>query len=87
MALVYDMAVTRAALRELIDRLPDQEIESVTQLLLAYEAGDRLRISMLLAPEVEPDPGEVEALEEADRIDDGSRTPSDAIRRELGLDH
>jgi len=84
MVRVYDMAVTRAALRDLIDQLPDKEIENVTQLILAYGAGDRARISMLLAPESEPEPDEIGALEEADRLDDGSRMTMEEIRRERG---
>ena len=84
MAPVYDVVVTRAALRDLIDHLPDKEIENVTQLILAYEAGDRARISILLAPEYEPEPDEIDALEEADRSDDGSRMSTEEVRRELG---
>ena len=82
---MYDMRVTRAALRELIDELPEHEIENVTELILAYEAGDRARISMLLAPEAEAESDEFKALGEADRFDDGSRASTEEVRRELGL--
>ncbi len=77
--------MTRNALRDLIDRLPEQEVETVGQLIIAYENGDRLRIAELLAAEVEPEPDEIDALREADELDDGSLLSMDAFRRELGL--
>ncbi len=83
--MVYHRSMTRAALRELIDRLPEQELDTVAQLIVAYENNDRLTIQELLAPEVEPEPDEIEALREADELDDGSRTSLDEMRRELGL--
>ncbi len=83
--MVYHRRMTRAALRELIDRLPEREVDAVAQLIVAYENNDRLTIQELLAPEVEPEPDEIEALREADELDDGSRTSLDEMRRELGL--
>ncbi|MHB1550428.1 MAG: hypothetical protein ACYCX6_04425 [Vulcanimicrobiaceae bacterium] len=76
--------MTRAALRELIDRLPEQEVDTIAQLIVAYENNDRLTIQELLAPGVEPEPDEIEALREADELDDGSRTALGEMRRELG---
>jgi len=77
--------MTRAALRELIDQLPDREVDTVAQLIVAYENNDRLTIQELLASGVDPEPDEAEALREADAIDDGSRVSLSEMRRELGL--
>jgi hypothetical protein len=78
--------MTRAALRELVDRLPDDEVDRVAELIAAYESGDRARIAELIAPEVDPEDNEIEALREADQLDDGARISVTEARRKLGLD-
>jgi len=78
--------MTRSALRELVDRLPEQDIESVTQLIIAYESGDRLTIAQLLAPEVDPKTDEVEALLELDERPDLAQIVSmEQLRTDLRL--
>jgi hypothetical protein len=70
----------------LVDRLPDDEVDRVAELIAAYESGDRARIAELIAPEVDPEDNEIEALREADQLDDGARISVTEARRKLGLD-
>ncbi len=53
--------------------------------IAAVRAGDLALVSSLLAEEVEPQPDEIEALDEAARMDDGTRLTADEVRRELRL--
>jgi hypothetical protein len=74
------------ALRVLAAALPlDRQVELTEEIVRAAAAGDVFLISTLLAPEEDPEPGESEALAEADAMDDGSRVDIATVRRELGL--
>ena len=53
--------------------------------IAAVRAGDLALVSSLLAEEVAPEPDEISALDEAARMDDGTRLSADDVRRELGL--
>jgi hypothetical protein len=55
------------------------------EVLDATRAGDLALVVMLLAEEVEPEPDEIAALENADREDDGTRLTAAEIRARLGL--
>jgi hypothetical protein len=55
------------------------------EVLDAARAGDLALVVMLLAEEVEPEPDEIAALENADREDDGTRLTAAEIRARLGL--
>jgi hypothetical protein len=55
------------------------------EVVAAARAGDAALVATLLAEEVDPDADELEALEEARALDDGSRATLDEVRTELGL--
>ena len=71
--------MTRTALPNLIDALPEEKLDETAQLIEAYRLGDRLTIQLLTAPEVAADPEEIAALDELtegernDTIDRGSK--------------
>jgi hypothetical protein len=74
-------------LRTLAAALPvDRQVELTEEVIRAAATGDVALVVTLLAPEEKPEPGEVEAIAEADAKDDGSRVDSATVRRELGLD-
>lgn len=63
----------------------DRGVLVTDEILDAARAGDLALVVMLLAEEVEPEPDEVAALENADREDDGTRLTTTEIRARLGL--
>jgi hypothetical protein len=79
------MPMTRTDLQRIVDELPDDKIDIAAQLLEAYDRGDRALVSMLLAPEVEAEPWELEALREAEQMNDGKTYTLEEVRRELGF--
>jgi len=82
-----DESVYGRALRTLAAALPvDRQVELTEEVVRAAAAGDVALVMTLLAPEEGPEPGELDALAEADAKDDGSRVDSATVRRELGLD-
>jgi hypothetical protein len=75
------------ALRALAAALPvDRRVELTDEVIRAAATGDIALVVTLLAPDAEPEPGELEELAEADALDDGSRVDAATVRRELGLD-
>ena len=75
------------ALRVLAAAIPvDRNVELTAEVVRAAVAGDVALVATLLAPEEELEPGEFEALAEADALDDGSRVDFATVRRDLGLD-
>lgn len=74
----------REELRRWIDELPAEDLPQAKALL----ARMRLERSLAEAPEVEPEPGELEAIREAreeDAAHPEERRSLDEVRRELGL--
>ncbi len=63
----------------------DRGVLVTDEVLDAARAGDLALVVMLLAEEVEPEPDEIAALENADREDDGNRLTTTEIRARLGL--
>jgi len=63
----------------------DRGVLVTDEVLDAARAGDLALVVMLLAEEVEPEPDEIAALENADREDDGTRLTTAEIRTRLGL--
>lgn len=63
----------------------DRPVAITSEVLEAAFAGDVALLVTLFAEEVDPEPGELEELREAERADDGSRATIDEVRRELGL--
>jgi hypothetical protein len=63
----------------------DRGVLVTDEVLDAARAGDLALVVMLLAEEVEPEPDEIAALENADREDDGTRLTTTEIRTRLGL--
>jgi len=61
--------MTRAALHQLIDQLPESALDTTAALIEAARTGDRSLIQTLLADEEDMEPGDAEALAEVDRND------------------
>jgi hypothetical protein len=75
------------ALKVLAAAIPvDRNVELTEEVIRAAVAGDVALVVTLLAPEEELEPGELEALAEADALDDGSRVDLATVRRDLGVD-
>lgn len=72
--------MTRATVHQMLDELPDTELDDVATLLDAYRH-DRVLVQSLLAPEVSPEPDETPVSE--DEIRDAE--PGDQVLTELGL--
>jgi hypothetical protein len=72
--------MTRSALHELVDKVPDAQIDRMAELVRAVNANDRLGIQLALAPEVDPEPDEIATDE--DRQD---AIPMKEFLAELGL--
>ena len=74
--------MTRAALHQLVDELPESELDQLAALYEATRTHDRALLQSLLADEEPPEPGDVEALAEVDRADTRS---GEEIERRYGL--
>ena len=61
--------MTRAALHQLVDELPESELDQLATLYEAARTHDRALLQSLLADEELPAPGDLEALAEVDRTD------------------
>ena len=57
--------MTRSALHKLIDEISDREIDRIAALVQAVRDNDQLRIQLLMAQEVDAEPGDLERLEQA----------------------
>ena len=76
--------LARLRLRRLVDELPPEDLPRARELLVRL----RLERTLANAPEVDPEPGELEAIREAEAEDAAhpeERRTSDELRRELGL--
>lgn len=77
--------MTRTALHKLIDVLPDDKLDETAQLIEAYRQGDMLTIRFLTAPEVEPDPEEIAALDELTEEDLNDTISLEDVKRHFGI--
>jgi predicted transcriptional regulator len=77
--------MTRASLHELVDQIPETEINRIARLVEAVNSNDRLAIQLALAPEEPAEPDEIAALEEGLRDPErGQLTTLEQVEAELG---
>ena len=74
--------MTRAALHQLVDDLPESELDQLAALYEAARTHDRALLQSLLADEEPPAPGDMDALAEMDRSD---TIPGEEIERRYGM--
>ncbi len=60
-------AMDRATLHQIIDELPEADLDQAATLVVAFRAHDRVALQSLLAEEAEPEPDELAATVEGDR--------------------
>ncbi len=77
--------MTRSDLHQLVDKIPEEQVDPAAQLLDAYRRGDHFLIQLLTAPEDDPTPDELEALAELERDPDRRTFSAEEVRLELGL--
>lgn len=77
--------MTRTSLHQLVDQIPEAEIDDVAALVDAYRRGDRVMIAALTAPVEAPDDFEIEALTDGVGDDPRDTANSEKLRAELGL--
>ncbi len=79
--------MTREALHELIDRIPDSDIVAAQRLLEHLAGNPSYRAAMFASPDDEPvTPGDAEAIERVRRDVQAGRVVShDDVLREFGL--
>jgi predicted transcriptional regulator len=78
--------MTRAALHELIDQIPETEIDRIALLLQAATTDDRLAIQLALAPEAPAEPDEIAAISEFEHDPERGRLVTlEQVKAELGL--
>jgi predicted transcriptional regulator len=82
----YAWAMTRASLHDLIDQVPETEIDRVARLVEAVNANDRLAIQLALAPEEPAEPDEIAAIEEFEHDPErGQLATLEQVKAELGI--
>jgi len=59
--------MTRSELHQLVDQLPEDEVDPAAELLDAYRRGDRVLIRLLTAPVVPAEPDELCRSRRAER--------------------
>ncbi len=74
---------TRTELHQLVDELPDEEVDPAAELLDAYRRGDRVLIQLLTAPVVPAEPDEIAALAELRDDDRNDVISADELRSHL----
>jgi hypothetical protein len=79
----YTEDMTKAALHQIVEELPETQVDEIAVLIKAYRAHDPLLVQCLLAEEVEPEADETPATEEDLR--EGQTL--DEVCAELGLHH
>jgi predicted transcriptional regulator len=78
--------MTRASLHELIDQIPETEIDRIARLVEAVNSNDRLAIQLALAPEEPAEADEFAALEEgAHDPERGQLLTLEQVKAELGI--
>jgi len=78
--------MTRAALHQLVDEIPDSQVNRMTELIRAVNADDRVGIQLALAEETQAEPDEIAALEELERDPDRGKTvPFEEVLGHFGM--
>jgi len=79
--------MTRSDLHQLVDEIPDEQVDPAAELLDAYRRGDRVMIQMLTAPEDDPTPDELTALAELtnEDLDLADAISDEDLRGRLGI--
>lgn len=77
--------MTRSDLHQLVDELPEEEVDSAAELLDAYRRGDRALIKLLTAPVVPTEPDELNALAELTGDDLDNVVSDEELRGRLGI--
>jgi len=79
--------MTRSDLHQLVDEIPDEQVDPAAELLDAYRRGDRLMIQLLTAPEDDPTPDELAALAELtdEDLDLTNAISDEDLRGRLGI--
>lgn len=82
----YTMHVTRADIHNMVDQIPEADLERTASVVRALRANDRWAIHLALAPEEAAESDEIEALEEGIRDPNYAQLTSlDDVKAELGL--
>ncbi|MGH7728548.1 MAG: hypothetical protein ACREM2_07155 [Vulcanimicrobiaceae bacterium] len=77
--------MTRSQLHQLVDELPESEVNPAAELLDAYRRGDRALIQLLTAPVVPIEPEELAALAELTDEDLVNVISDEELRGRLGI--
>ena len=77
--------MTRTAFHQLVDQIPEENLDRLAELVRAVNANDRLGIQLALAPIVPPEPDEVELLAEITDEDRRNAAPAEEVCARLGL--
>ncbi len=77
--------MTRSDLHQLVDEIPDDQVDPAAELLDAYRRGDRVLIQLLTAPVVPAEPDELAALAEGAKDDPKDTVSLEELKAELGL--
>lgn len=77
--------MTRSALHQLVDDLPEDQIDPAAELLDAYGRGDHVLIQILTAPVVNAERDEIAALEELTDTDRSDVISAEELRSQLGI--
>ncbi len=79
--------MTRSDLHQLVDEIPDDQVDPAAELLNAYRRGDRVMIQLLTAPEDNPAPDELAALAELtnEDLDLANAISDEDLRGRLGI--
>lgn len=77
--------MTRTELHQIVDELPEEEVDSAAEVLDAYRRGDRALIQLLTAPVVLTEPDELAALAELTDDDLANVISDEEMRSRLGI--
>ena len=77
--------MTREALHDLVNQIPDEQVDDVAELVDAYRRGDRLAVQLALAPTDNAAPDELEAIAASGDDDFAAAEPIDTVKTRLGL--
>ena len=76
--------MTRSELHELVDSLPEDQVDSAAEVLGAYRRGDQALIRLLTAQVVPAEPDELSALAELTDEDLKNVVSAEELRNRLG---
>ena len=75
--------MTRSQLHDLVDELPEDQVDPAAELLDAYRHGDRVLIQLMTAPTVPEEPDELAALAEGTDDDPADTVSLEELKTEL----